>query len=93
VGPDLILRDNKSCLKHIRMLQDCLDLGTIDRIERPPKNPDFSSLQHGWDMHQRTISAGLPVHITHRELLDTLREEWGHLDQQRITQLIQSIPQ
>jgi len=93
VGPDHILWDNNSRLNQVHILQDCLDQGTIDRIVCPAKSLDHDPFEHVLDICQRTVSACLPAPKTHRELLDALREEWGHLDQQRRTQLIQSIPQ
>ncbi|KAL0822490.1 hypothetical protein ABMA28_004544 [Loxostege sticticalis] len=67
------------------------DVG-ITRMEWPARSPDLNPKEHLWDELGRCVKQRSPAAATLRELRSMPVEEWSNIDQNRIRNLVYSMP-
>ncbi|KAL0840909.1 hypothetical protein ABMA28_014708 [Loxostege sticticalis] len=67
------------------------DVG-ITRMEWPARSSDLNPMEHLWDELRRCVKQRSPAAATLRELRSALVEEWSNIDQNRIRNLVYSMP-
>jgi transposase len=64
----------------------------INDLRQPPLSPDLNPIEHLWDELGRSVRQR-PVQPTNlRELGIALVEEWNRIPQNRLAQLVESMP-
>jgi hypothetical protein len=61
-------------------------------LEWPACSPDLNPIEHLWDELKRRVRAGVPVGMSIPELMVAVEEEWHNIPQERIVNLIRSMP-
>lgn len=74
------------------IVTDYLQEVGITRMEWPARSPDLNPIEHAWDELGRRVKRRIPPPITLRELKLALVEEWGNIPQNRLRNLVYSMP-
>lgn len=64
----------------------------INCMEWPARSPDLNPIEHAWDELGRCVRQRNPPPITLQELKTALIEEWENIPQNRIRNLVYSMP-
>ena len=64
----------------------------VDKLDWPPNSPDMNIIEHAWDHLDRRVRTRTPLPRNVGELWEALVEEWGHIDQDFIMTLFESMP-
>lgn len=64
----------------------------INILEWPARSPDLNPIEHVWDKLGRQIKLRNPAPANVRELKSALLDEWNHMPQSFIDDLIKSMP-
>ena len=75
-----------------RIVRNYLQEVNINCMEWPARSPDLNPIEHAWDEHGRCVRQRNPPPITLRELKTALIEEWENIPQNRIRNLVYSMP-
>lgn len=99
VGPYLVNMGGNSMFMHdnarphtAQIVRDYfLEVG-INCMNWPSRSPDLNPIEHVWDELGRRVRARDPAPATLRDLKQALVEEWDNIPQERIKNLINSMP-
>lgn len=64
----------------------------ITRMEWPARSPDLNPIEHAWDELGRRVRQRNAPPISLRELKEALIEEWQNIPQNRLKNLVESMP-
>ncbi|GFX22590.1 DDE_3 domain-containing protein [Trichonephila clavipes] len=84
--------DDNARLHRANIVDECLQLEDITRINWPAYSPDLNPIEHVWDMLGRRIAAHQPPPICLPELRRALLDEGCNILKDQIDILIFSIP-
>lgn len=85
-----LLQDDNATPHRCQAVQRFLQTSNIRRIDWPARSPDLNPIEHLWDELGRRVRQRGPTSIA--QLATVLKEEWDAIPQQRIRNLIQSMP-
>ena len=74
-----------------QLIDDFLEEEGIERMDWPPKSPDFNPIEHIWGIMKMKISRRLEPHHTFRELRAFMAEEWQNLPMNVINKCVRSM--
>ncbi|GFU76858.1 transposable element Tc3 transposase [Trichonephila clavipes] len=74
------------------IVDECLQLEDITRMDWPAYSPDLNPIEHVWDMFGRRIEAREPPPTCLPELRRALLDEWCNIPQDQIDNLILRMP-
>lgn len=92
LGEDAIFMHDNARPHTGRIVNDYLQEMNITRMEWPARSPDINPIEHVWDELGRCVKQRNPPPITLRELKIALTEEWENIPQNRIRNLVYSMP-
>jgi hypothetical protein len=81
---------NSATQSIIDIVNDHLEVETIERMKWLVRSPDFNPIEHVCDVLQRQIQQQDPAPSNANELGIALIEEWNHISKRTIRSLIQS---
>ncbi|GFW39707.1 DDE_3 domain-containing protein [Trichonephila clavipes] len=74
------------------IVDGCLQMEDITRMDWPAYSPDLHPIEHVWDMLGRRIAARQPLPTCLPELRRALLYEWCNMLQDQMDNLILSMP-
>ncbi|GFV94702.1 DDE_3 domain-containing protein [Trichonephila clavipes] len=84
--------DDNARLHSENIVDECLQSEDITRMDWPAYSPDLNPIEHVWDMLDRRIAAHQLSPTCLPELWRALLDEWCHIPQDQIDNLILSMP-
>ena len=87
--PDMTLQHDYATSHTAHSVRDFLQDRNVSVLPWPAKSPDLNSIEHVWDLWDRSVRAIPPRNV--RELAGALVEEWGNISQQELANLVQSM--
>ncbi|GFW59652.1 transposable element Tcb1 transposase [Trichonephila clavipes] len=91
-GAEFLFINDNACTHHANIVDECLQLEDITRMDWPAYSPDLNPIEHAWDMIGRRIAAHQPLPTCLPELWRSLLDEWSNIPQDQIDNLILSMP-
>ncbi|GFX93400.1 transposable element Tc3 transposase [Trichonephila clavipes] len=92
MGAEFLFMDDDVRPHRANILDECLQLKDITRMDWPAYSLDLNLIEHVWDMLGRRIAAHQLSQICLPELRRALLDEWWFIPQDQIYNLILSIP-
>lgn len=91
-GQNLVLMHDNARPHVAHIVRDFLETAGITTLQWPAQSPDMNPIEHLWDELGRRVRSRERPPVTLQEMADALSEEWDNIPQQRITNLISSMP-
>ncbi|GFV46032.1 ATP-binding cassette sub-family G member 1 [Trichonephila clavipes] len=92
MSAEFLFMDDNARPHHANIVDECLQLEDITRMDWPAYLPDFNPIEHVWDILGRRISAHQHPPTCLPELWRALLDEWCSIPQDQIDNLILSMP-
>ncbi|GFX62792.1 transposable element Tcb1 transposase [Trichonephila clavipes] len=92
LGAEFLFMDDNARPHRANIVDECLQLEDITRMDLPAYSPDLNPIEHVWDMLGRRIAAFPPPPTCLPELRRALLDEWCNIPQDQIDNLILSMP-
>ncbi|GFW56491.1 transposable element Tc3 transposase [Trichonephila clavipes] len=92
MGIEFLFMDDNARPHRANIVNECLQSEDITRIDWPAYSPDLNPIEHVWDMLGRRMTACQPQPTCLPELRRALLDEWCHIPQDQIDNLILSMP-
>ncbi|GFU53164.1 transposable element Tcb1 transposase [Trichonephila clavipes] len=92
MGAEFLFMDDNARPHHEKIVDECLQLEDITRMDWPAYSPDLNPIEYVWDMLGRRIAARQPPPTCLPELRRALLDEWCYIPQDQIDNLILSMP-
>jgi transposase len=92
VGDQSMLMHDNAKPHTARITREYLVEVGVRVLEWPACSPDLNPIEHLWDELKRRVRAGVPVGTSIPELMVAVEEEWHNIPQERIVNLIRSMP-
>ncbi|GFX73221.1 DDE_3 domain-containing protein [Trichonephila clavipes] len=92
MGAEFRFMADNACPHRANIVDECLQSKGFTRMDWPAYSPDLNPIEHVWDMLGRRIAARQPPPTCLPELWRTLFDEWCNIPQDRIDNLILSMP-
>ncbi|GFU62133.1 transposable element Tcb1 transposase [Trichonephila clavipes] len=92
LSAEFLFMDDNTHLHSANIVDECLQLEDITRMDWPAYSPDLNPIQQVWDMLGRRIAARQTLPTCLPELRRALRDEWWNIPQDQIDSLILSMP-
>jgi hypothetical protein len=92
VGDQSMLMHDNAKPHTARITREYLVEAGLRVLEWPACSPDLNPIEHLWDELKRRVRAGVPVGTSIPELMVAVEEEWHNIPQERIVNLIRSMP-
>ncbi|GFX10548.1 transposable element Tcb1 transposase [Trichonephila clavipes] len=92
MGAEFLFMDDNALPHCANIVDECLELEDITRMDWPAYSPDLIPIEHVWDMLGRRIAARQPPLACLSELWRALLDEWCNIPQDQIDNLILSMP-
>ncbi|GFV40521.1 transposable element Tc3 transposase [Trichonephila clavipes] len=92
IGVEFLFMDDNARPHRTNIADECLQSKDITRMDWPAYSPDLNPIEHVWDMLGRRIAARQPPPTCLPELRRALLDEWCHIPQDQINNLILSMP-
>ncbi|GFU49217.1 transposable element Tc3 transposase [Trichonephila clavipes] len=91
-GAEFLFMDDSAHPHRASIVDECLQLEDITRMDWPAYSPDLNPVEQEWDMLGRRIAARQPPPTCLSELRRALLDEWCNIPQNQIDNLILSMP-
>ncbi|GFV28967.1 transposable element Tc3 transposase [Trichonephila clavipes] len=91
MGAEFLFMDDNVRPRHANIVDECLQLEDISRMDCTAYSPDLNPIEHAWDMLGRRIGTRLPLPTSLPELRRELLDEWCNVPQDHIDNLIFSM--
>ena len=92
IGDEFILMDDSACPHRARVVDQFQEVQGVTRMEWPANSPDLNPIEHLWDQLKRAVRRRINQNTTLGALYQLLSEEWAALPPQRLSDLIDSMP-
>ncbi|GFU49855.1 transposable element Tc3 transposase [Trichonephila clavipes] len=92
MGAEFLFMDDNARPHRANIVDECLQSEDITRMDWPAYSANFNSIEHVWDILGRRIPARQSPPTCLPELGRTLLDEWCNIPQDRIDNLILSMP-
>ncbi|GFT85791.1 transposable element Tcb1 transposase [Trichonephila clavipes] len=92
MGAEFLFMDDDARPHHANIVDECLLLENIKRMDWTAYSPDLNPREHVWDMLGRRIAAHQPLPTCLPEFRRTLLDEWCNIPQDHIDNFILSMP-
>ncbi|KFM60006.1 Transposable element Tcb1 transposase, partial [Stegodyphus mimosarum] len=92
MGAQFVFLDDNACPHRANIVSECLQSDDISRMDWPAFSPDWNPVEHLWDMLGRRVVARQAPPTCLPELRRALLFEWCNIPQDRIDNLILSMP-
>ncbi|GFX10929.1 transposable element Tcb1 transposase [Trichonephila clavipes] len=92
MGAEFLFMDDNTRLHRVNIVDESLQSEDINRMDWPAYSPDLNPIEHVWDMLGRRIGARQPPPTCLPELRRALLDEWCNIPQDKIDNLILSLP-
>ncbi|GFU17760.1 transposable element Tc1 transposase [Trichonephila clavipes] len=92
MGAEFLFMDDNARPHRANIVDECLQLEDITRMDWPAYSRDFNRIEHVWDMLGQRIAARQPPPTYLPELRRALLDEWCNIPQDQIDNLILSMP-
>ena len=92
IGDNFLLMHDNARAHVAYVVRDYLQEVGIRVLPWPARSPDMNPIEHVWDMLERRVKTRFPLPETLQELSLALLEEWEHIPQEAIANLIQGMP-
>lgn len=93
LGPDNFVLVDDNALPHRGGIVNCfLENEGIERMDWPPKSPDFNPIEHIWGIMKRKLSRRLLPQHSLQDLRRFMVEEWQELPMNTINNCVRSMP-
>ena len=92
IGDEFILMDDNARPHRARVVDQFLEVQGVTRMEWPANSPDLNPIEHLWDQLKRAVRRRINQNTTLGALYQLLQEEWAALPQQRLSNLVDSMP-
>ncbi|GFW32061.1 transposable element Tcb1 transposase [Trichonephila clavipes] len=92
MGAEFLFMDDNARPHHANIVDECLQLEDITRMDWPAYSPDLNPIEHVWYMLGRRIAARQPPPTCLPEVRRALLDEWCNILQNQIDNLILSMP-
>ncbi|GFV86749.1 transposable element Tcb1 transposase [Trichonephila clavipes] len=92
MGAEFLFMDDNARPHRANIVDECLQLKDITRMDSLAYSPDLNPLEYGWDMLGRRIAARQPPPTCLPELRRALLDELCNIPQDQIENLILSMP-
>uniref|UniRef100_A0AAZ3QR74 Tc1-like transposase DDE domain-containing protein n=1 Tax=Oncorhynchus tshawytscha TaxID=74940 RepID=A0AAZ3QR74_ONCTS len=89
--PDMTLQHDNATSHSARSVRDFLQNRNVSVLPWPAKTTDLKPIEHIWDLLDRRVRARAIPPRNVRELAGALVEAWGHISQQELSNLVQSM--
>ena len=84
----VVLQDDNARPHRARIVQQFLQQNNVDHLDWPARSPDFSPIEHVWDILGQRVRQRVPRPRTLQALGAALQEEWRRIPQLQIARLI-----
>ncbi|GFY26304.1 transposable element Tcb1 transposase [Trichonephila clavipes] len=91
MGAEFLFMDDNARSHRTNIVDECLQLEDISRMDWPAYSPDLNPIEHVWDILGRRIAARQPPPTCLLELRRALLNEWCNIPQDQIDNLILSM--
>ncbi len=88
---DVTLQQDNARAHVARLSMDFLHTNNIDVMNWPPYSPDFSPIEHIWDILDRRLRRRQNQPSNHQQLRQALIEEWQNIPIAQVNRLINSM--
>ncbi|GFW86398.1 transposable element Tc3 transposase [Trichonephila clavipes] len=92
MGVEFLFMDDNAHPHRANIVDKCLQLEDITRMDWPAYSPDLNPIEHMWDMLDRRIAARQSPPTYLPELRRLLLDEWCNIPQDQIDNLMLSMP-
>ena len=92
IGDEFILMDDSARPHRARVVDQFLEVQGVTRMEWPANSPDLNPIEHLWDQLKRAVRRRINQNTTLGAPYQLLQEEWAALPPQRLSDLIDSMP-
>ncbi|GFT84465.1 transposable element Tcb1 transposase [Trichonephila clavipes] len=92
VAAEFLFMDHDACPHCANIVDECLRSENITRMDWPASSPDLNPIEPVWDMLGRRIAPRQLPPTCLPELRGALLDEWCNIPQDRIDNLILSMP-
>ncbi|GFX59061.1 transposable element Tcb1 transposase [Trichonephila clavipes] len=91
MGAEFLFMDDNARPQRANIVDECLQSEDITRMDWPEYSPDLNPIEHVWDMLGRRIAPRQPSPTCLPELRRAVLDEWCHILQDHIDNLILSM--
>ncbi|GFW78602.1 transposable element Tcb1 transposase [Trichonephila clavipes] len=92
MGAEFLFKDDNARPHRANIVDECLQLEDITRVDCPAYSPDLNPIEHVWDMLGRRIAACHLPPTCQVEIRRALLDEWCNISQDQNDNLILSMP-
>ncbi|GFS92042.1 transposable element Tcb1 transposase [Trichonephila clavipes] len=92
MGAEFLFMDDNARPHRANIVDECLQLEDITRVDSPAYSPDLNPIDHVWDMFGRRIAARQPPSTCLPELRRALLDEWYNIPQDQNDNFTLSMP-
>ncbi|GFV51892.1 transposable element Tcb1 transposase [Trichonephila clavipes] len=92
MGAEFLFMGDNARPHRANIVDECLQLQDITRMDWPEYSLDLNPIEHVWDMLDQRIAAHQPLPTCLPELRRALLDEWCNIPQDRIDNLTLSMP-
>ncbi|GFW27447.1 transposable element Tc3 transposase [Trichonephila clavipes] len=92
MGAEFLFMDDNARPHRANIVDECLQLENITRMDWPAYSPDLNPIEHVWNMLGREVAARQSPPTCLPELRRALLDEWCNIPQDQIDNLILSMP-
>ncbi|GFY21298.1 transposable element Tcb1 transposase [Trichonephila clavipes] len=92
MGAEFLFMDDSARPHRVNIVSECLQSQDITRMDCPAYAPDMNPIGHVWDMLGRRVAARQLYPTCLPELRRALLNEWCNVSQDKIDNLILSMP-
>ena len=91
MGHNAIFQDDNARTHRARIVANFLQLNGAQRLECPPMSPDFSCIEHLWDILGQAVNKHINQHTRLADLQRLPLQEWTAITHRQIQRLVNSL--
>jgi transposase len=89
---EYIFQDDNAPVHRARIVKQWKEDNSVSDFPWPAQSPDLNPIEHLWDILERKVRAHKPHPKNLNELMEVLLEEWGKIEPEVLTNLVESMP-
>jgi transposase len=89
---EYIFQDDNAPVHRARIVKQWKEDNSVSDFPWPAQSPDLNPIEHLWDVLERKVRAHKPHPKNLNELMEVLLEEWGKIEPEVLTNLVESMP-